>query len=63
MQQVSVEVVAGLTGFALALLTVTLEAANTNKTRMRRIFIGNLHTANAAIGEFIMHVPIQSVFI
>jgi hypothetical protein len=50
LQQSNAEIVAGLTGFALALLTVTLEAASTNRTRMRRIFIGNLHTANAAIG-------------
>jgi len=42
------EVVAGLTGFALALLTVTLEAASTSRTKVKRIFIGNLHTANAA---------------
>jgi len=44
MQQVNDEVVAALTGFAPALLTVTLEAASTNRTRMRRIFMVNLHT-------------------
>jgi hypothetical protein len=48
LQQSSAGVVAGLTGFAPALLTVTLEAASTNRTRIKRIFIGNLHTANAA---------------
>ncbi len=45
MQQLNGEIVAGLTGLAPALLTVTLEAASTNRTRIKRIFIGNLHTA------------------
>jgi len=48
LQQSNDETVAALAGFTPALLAVTLEAASTSKTRMKRIFIGNLHTAKNA---------------
>jgi hypothetical protein len=48
LQQENGEFVFMLTGFAPALLTVTLEAASTNRTRIKRSFIDNLHAVNAA---------------
>jgi len=63
LQQANDEIVAALTGFAPALLTVTLEAASTNRTRIRRIFIGILHAANAARKLNLPCLCIQSAFI
>jgi hypothetical protein len=49
LQQANGGIVAGLTGFAPALLTVTLEAASTNRTTMKRIFMIISTPQNAAI--------------
>ena len=50
MQQENGEFVFVLTGFAPALLTVTLEAASTNRTRIKRSFIDNPPRRKCGIG-------------